>query len=69
MILLIHRDICRMLLMELENNSESVWAKVFKKKKKKKKNSFHYVASWYRQPNSTAEDFQLFRDQHDHIKS
>ena len=28
----------------------------------------HYVASWYRQPAGTSEDFQLFRDQLDHIR-
>ena len=29
----------------------------------------HYVASWYRQPGDTSEDFQLFRDQLDHIRN
>ena len=29
----------------------------------------HFVASWYRQPGGTVEDFQLSRDQLDHIKS
>ena len=28
----------------------------------------HYVASWYWQPGGTSEDFQLFRDQLDHIR-
>ena len=28
-----------------------------------------YVAIWYRQPNGTSEDFQLFRDQLDHIRN
>ena len=49
--------------MELENNSESVWVKVFANK------TSHYVASWYRQPGGTSEDFQLFRDQLDHIRN
>ena len=60
--LLIHRDISHMPIMELDNNSESVWVKIFANK------SSHYVASWYRQPNGTVEDFQLFRDHLDHIK-
>ena len=50
-------------IMELENNSESVWVKVFANK------TSHYVASWYRQPGDTSEDFQLFRDQPDHIRN
>ena len=29
----------------------------------------HNVASWYRQPGDTSEDFQLFRDQLDHIRN
>ena len=29
----------------------------------------HYVASWCRQPGGTSEDFQLFRDQFDHIRN
>ena len=43
--------------IELENNSESVWVKVFANK------TSHYVASWYLQPCGISEDFQLFRDQ------
>ena len=27
------------------------------------------MASWYRQPNDTSEDFQLFRGQLDHIRN
>ena len=50
-------------IMELENNSESVWVKVFANK------ASHYVASWYRQPGGASEDFQLFRDQLDHIRN
>ena len=37
-------------ITELENNSESVWVKVFVNK------TSHYVANWYRQPNGTSED-------------
>ena len=44
-------------------NSESAWIEVFANK------TSHYVASWYRQPGGTSEDFQLFRDQLDHIRS
>ena len=61
--LLVHKDISHMPIMELENNSESVWVKVFANK------TSHYVASWYRQPGATSEDFQLFRDQLDHIRN
>ena len=61
--LLVHKDISHMPIMELENNSESVWVKVFANK------TSHYVASWYRQPGGTSEDFQLFRDQLDHIRN
>ena len=50
-------------IMELENNSESVWVKVFANK------TSHYVARWHRQPGGTSEDFQLFRDQLDHIRN
>ena len=61
MMLLVHKNGSHMPVTELENNSESVWVKVFANK------TSHYVASWYRQPDGTSEDFQLFRDQLDHI--
>ena len=61
--LLIHKDIPHMPLSELENDSESVWAKIFANK------TSHYVASWYRQPGGSSEEFQLFRDQLDHIRT
>ena len=48
---------------EVENNSESVCVNVFVNE------TSHYVASWYRQPNFTSEDFQLFRGQLDHIRN
>ena len=54
--LLIHRDISHMPVMELESHSESVWVKIFANK------SSHYVASWYPQSNRTVEDFQLFQN-------
>ena len=44
-------------LSELENDSESVWVKVFANK------TSHYVASWYRSPGGSSEDFHLFGDQ------
>ena len=40
--LLIHKDIPHMPITELENDSESVWVKVFANK------TSHFVASWYR---------------------
>ena len=63
MMLLFHRDISHMPIMELENDSESVWVEVFTNK------TSHFVASWYRQQGGTVEGFQLFRDQLDRIKS
>ena len=42
--LLIHKDISHMPITELENNSESVWVKVFANK------TSHLVARWYRPP-------------------
>ena len=40
--LLIHKDISHMPITEQENDSESVWVKVFANK------TSHFVASWYR---------------------
>ena len=62
-ILLIHKDIPHMPLSELENDSESVWVKVFANK------TSHYVASWYRPPGGSSEDFHLFGDQLDQIRN
>ena len=45
--LLIHKDNLHMPITELENNSESVWVKVFANK------TSHFVASWYRPPDDT----------------
>ena len=61
--LLIHQDIPHMPLSKLENDSESVWVKVFANK------TSHYVASWYRLPDGLSEVFQLFRDQLDQIRN
>ena len=61
--LLIHKDIPHMPLSELENDSESVWVKVFASK------TSHYVASWYRPPGGSSEDFHLFGDQLDQIRN
>ena len=61
--LLVHKDISHMPITELENDSESVWVKVFANK------TSHFVASWYRLPGSTSEEFQLFREQLDYIRT
>ena len=60
--LLVHKDIQHMSITEVENYSESVWVKIVA-------NNSQYVARWYRQPNDTSEDFQLFRDQPDHTRN
>ena len=61
--LLIHKNIPHMPLSKLENNSESAWVKVFANKPS------NYMASWYRPPGGSSEDFQLFRDQLDQIRN
>ena len=61
--LLVHKDISHMPNTELENIWELVWGKVFANK------TSHYVANLHRQPGATSEDFQLFRDQLDHIRN
>ena len=55
--------IYHMPITELENDSESIWVKVFANK------TSHFVASWYRPPGSTSEEFKLFREQLDYIKT
>ena len=50
-------------ITELENDSESIWVKVFANK------TSHFVASWYQPPGSTSEEFQLFREQLDYIRT
>ena len=61
--LLVHKDISHMPITELENDSESIWVKVFANR------TSHFVASWYRPPGSTSEEFQLFRKQLDYIRT
>ena len=61
--LLIYKDNPHMPLSELENDSESVWVKVFANK------TSHYVANWYRPPGGSSEDFPLFGDQLDQIRN
>ena len=53
--LLIHKDISHMPITELENDSESVWVKVFANI------TSHFVVSWYRPPGGDLEklDSQL----------
>ena len=61
--LLIHKDVSHMPISEVENNMESVWVEVFANK------TSHFVASRYRPPGSTNEEFQLFREQLDYIRT
>ena len=61
--LLIIKDLTHIPLSELENNLESVWVKVFANK------TSHYVASWYRPPDGSSEDFHLYGDQLDQIRN
>ena len=61
--LLIKSHIPQMPLAELDNGSESVWAKIMVN------GSPHFVGSWYRPPDSTCDAFLLFREQLDRIKS
>ena len=61
--LLVHKDISHMPITELENDSESIWVKVFANK------TSHLVASWYRPLGSTSEEFKLFREQLDYIRT
>ena len=65
-LLLIHRDISHMPITELENDSESVWVKVFTNQ------TSHFVASWYRPPGGDLDrlESQLtsFKSQHEKIK-
>ena len=63
--LLVHKDISHMPITELENDSESNWVKGFANKT----SPSHFVASWYRPPGSTIEEFHLFREQLDCIRT
>ena len=61
--LLVHKDNSHRPITELENDSESILVKVFANK------TSHFVASWYRPPGSTSEEFQLFREQLDYFRT
>ena len=65
--LLIHKDISQIPITELENDSQSVWVKVFAKK------TSHFVASWYRSPGGDLEKLEsqlaLFESQLEKIKN
>ena len=65
MMLLIHKDIPHMPITELENGSESVWVKFFFFANK----TSHLVASWYRPPDSKVDELELFKNQHEKIKT
>ena len=64
--LLIHKDISHMPITELENDSESVWVKVFTNK------TSHFVASWYQPPGRNlaelTSEINLLRSQLQKIK-
>ena len=64
--LLIHKDISHMPITELENDSESVWVKVFTNK------TSHFVASWYQPPGRNlaelTSEIGLLRSQFQKIK-
>ena len=61
--MLVHKDNSHMPITEMENESQSIWVKVFANK------TSHFVASWYRPPGRTSEELQLFREQLDHIRT
>ena len=50
-------------ITELENDSESIWVKVFANI------TSHSLVSWYRPPGNTCEEFQLLREQLDYIRT
>ena len=64
--LFIHKDISHMPITEMENDSESVWVKVFANK------TSHFVASWYRPPSGDLARFESqltsFKSQLENIK-
>ena len=64
--LLIRKDISHMPITELENDSQSVWEKVFANK------TSHFVASWYRPPGGNFETLESqlmsFKSQLEKIK-
>ena len=58
---LIEKNIQQMPLAELENRSESVWAKI------KVGGIQHYIGCWYREPQARAEDINQLREQMEKI--
>ena len=64
--LLTHKDISHMPITELENDSESVWVKVFANK------TPHFVASWYGPPGGDLDKLESqltsFKSQLEKIK-
>ena len=50
--LLIHKHVSHMPITEWENNSESVWVKVFANK------TSHFLASWYQPRGRKLEDLK-----------
>ena len=56
-VLLVNKDLNHMPMAELEDGSESVWAKVTIN------GTPHYVSSWYRQPSSPPEEINMLKDQ------
>ena len=64
--LLIHKDISHMPITELENDSESIWVKVFTNK------TSHFVTSWYQPPGRNlaelTSEIDLLRSQLQKIK-
>ena len=65
-LLLIHKDISHTPITELENDSESVWVKVFANK------TSHFVASWYCPPGGGLDKLEsqlmAFKNQLEKIK-
>ena len=60
--LLIYKDISHMPITELENDSESIWVKVFTNK------TSHFVASWYRPPEKFDSQLKSLKNQLEKIK-
>ena len=64
--LFIHKDISHMPITDMENDSESVWVKVFANK------TSHFVASWYRLPGGDLDKLESqltsFKSQLEKIK-
>jgi exonuclease III len=61
--LLIKRHLDSMPMQDLENKSESVWAKIVVNGKT------HYIGNWYRAPNSPSNHMTLLKDQLDNIRN